>query len=757
MKKLTKSLSVSPERETQRVETRKAETIAQEMESIGQSSAYVQQPHPSIMLKKSNREEIRKGLALYPLLKKSYTAVEKVANKALSRVNVPTPKDSGGGETHEMHKQNYQNILACGIVYAIMQEAKYAEYVQTILLEYAEQYSRWPVHPKRKEGHPIGKIFWQNLNECVWLVYVIQGYDLVYDYISPLIRKKIEENLFHPIVELLTVNEYKTFNRIHNHATWSCAAVGMAGYVLGKPDWVEMALQGSTKDEQSGFLKQLEKLFSPDGYYAEGPYYQRYALLPFVLFAKAIQQYQPELKIYEFRQGVLKKAIHTALQLTATNSVFFPINDAMKDKTYECEEMVYAVDIAYELGAESDLLDIALKQNRVIVSDAGLKVAAAIAANKTTPFQYKSKWISDGVKGDEGGLGILRAGENEDQQCIVLKATAQGMDHGHFDRLNLLYYDKGVEILSDYGAVRFLNIDSKGGGNYLAENSLFAKQTIAHNTIVVDGTSHYDGQLQAASAYHPDLIYFSSRPNLQIVSAREDHAYNGISLTRTTALITVSGVNKPLLIDVMKATSNHHHQYDLPFWYQGSLVNIPVKVEGKFNELKPLGESNGYQFLWLNGTYHFSNDSSSFLTILNNKRFYTFSFTTDSNTSVKFVTVGANDPNFNLRNEKAFILTHSNSGSQTFISITEAHGKTDPIAETTTGAAHNITNIKIISDSAEQTAFTFEAKKKVHTVTLNYASKTNFITFFADQKAPRQSTHIPESAVSSPQIDTALR
>lgn len=687
------------------------------------------QTHPSIMLTKQNVEAVRKGITVYPLLKQSFAETKKTADDAVANpINVPTPKDGGGGFTHEQHKRNYQNILACGVAYQITQDAKYAKYVQNILLEYAKQYNTWPLHPKRKQGQESGRIFWQNLNDCVWQVYVIQGYDLVYNAISIDKRKIIEEDLFKPIVKFLTVDATATFNRIHNHATWSCAAVGMTGYVLGNKEWSEMALKGSAKDGKTGFLKQLNELFSPDGYYTEGPYYQRYALLPFVVFAKAINQYQPELKIFETRNGILSKAIQTALQLTYTNGAFFPINDAMKDKTYESEELVYGVDIAYaDIKQEADLLDVAGKQKRVIISDAGLKVAIAVAAKKATPFEYKSLFVNDGTKGDEGGLAVLRSGKNEDQQCVLLKASAQGMGHGHFDRLNVLYYDNNVEVFSDYGAARFLNIESKRGGDYLPENNAYAKQTIAHNTMVVDETSQYNGKVSDGEKFHPELLYFNAGKEIKVASAKENNAYKDVALTRTVALISIDGLEKPLLVDVFKATSNKVHQYDLPFWYQGQLTNIPFAVDANTKQQKQLGKANGYQFLWLNGTANSQNDSSNFLTILNNKRFYTTSFAADTNTTVKFVTIGANDPEFSLRNEKAFILSHNNTANQTFICVTEAHGNTNPIAETTTESFTHVSNIKIIKDDEKQTVFEFQVKNKKYTIHINYTETNNFI------------------------------
>ncbi len=42
------------------------------------------------------------------------------------------------------------------------------------------------------------------------------------------------------------------------------------------------------------------------------------------------------------------------------------------------------------------------------------------------------------------------------------------LSHGHYDALNVLLFDKGNEILQDYGAARFLNVEQKDGGSYLA-------------------------------------------------------------------------------------------------------------------------------------------------------------------------------------------------------------------------------------------------------------------------------------------------
>jgi len=104
-------------------------------------------------------------------------------------------------------------------------------------------------------------------------------------------------------------NNYAVFNKMHNHGTWATASVGMIGYAMGDKNLVEKALYGSNKDGKAGFIRQLDVLFSPDGYFTEGPYYQRYAIWPFMTFAQVIQNQQPELNIFNYRNGILKKRL----------------------------------------------------------------------------------------------------------------------------------------------------------------------------------------------------------------------------------------------------------------------------------------------------------------------------------------------------------------------------------------------------------------------------------------------------------------
>ncbi|QDP02845.1 alginate lyase family protein [Thalassotalea sp. PS06] len=642
--------------------------------------------HPRLVVSASDVPQMQKAIEQAGSFQQAFTALKSQVDSQLQHaINIPVPNDAGGGFTHEQHKRNYRLMHDAGILFQLTQDKKYADHAIAMLEGYAKMYPDLPLHPKQKEQAP-GRLFWQSLNEAVFLVYTIQGYDFVYDYASKAQRETIENGLFRPIAKFLSSDSPQTFDKIHNHGTWATAAVGMTGLVLGEDEWVEQALYGLDKSGTGGFMRQLDELFSPQGYYTEGPYYQRYALMPFVLFAKSVEVNQPERKIFEYRDSILLKAIDTTIQLSY-DRLFFPINDAIKDKGIDTVELVYGVTIAYGLTNNAQLLDIAKQQDQVLLTGDGLNVAQAIDAGKAQPYHFASKEFGDGQDGKQGALVVMRANQDdktapEKHQAVVFKATAQGMGHGHFDKLNWIFYDNGHEVVSDYGAARFLNVEAKYGGHYLKENKSYAKQTIAHNTLVVAERSHFKGNTKRGNQYSPEVTLFDTDENLSISSAFIDTAYKGVAMRRTQALVSVEGRDLPVVIDVFNVRGDKKRQYDLPLHFNGHLMDTTATLKSNTTSLAPLGSRDGYQHLWLTAEAKPEQPLSK-VTWLNDDRFYTMSTKTLDGMKLLFTRTGANDPDFNLREDKAFIYRLDKAKDVDFVSLLEVHGEYNPSKEFT--------------------------------------------------------------------------
>ena len=622
-------------------------------------------------------------------------AKEQARNKAMlekmmkAGIDVPFPKDKGGGRTHEQHKRNYQALLAAGTLYRLTGDSRYVDYARRMLLEYATLYPTLGPHPEGR-GQIPGRVFWQVLNDSVWLVNAVQGYDAIRDALPAKDRQTIDDNVFRPMAEFLA-SEPKNFDQIHNHSTWAVAATGMTGYVLRDPELVEKSLRGSRKDDEFGFLRQVDLLFSPDGYYEEGPYYQRYALAPFLLFANAIERNEPQRRIFERRDGVLLKAVDVLVQ-SSYDGLFFPINDAILDKGVDTEELVAGIGIAYARSGDDRLLSVAEQQGRLLLTPEGLKVAQGLAAGKAKPFDYTPMLLRDGPDGDQGGLAILRMG-GERGQALVQKDTMQGMGHGHFDKLNWLFYDNGQRVVTDYGSARFLNVEAKRGGIYLAENRSWAKQTIAHNTLVVDEKSHFNGDWKVGEEHAPTVRFFEAGKDTQVASATMRDAYPGVVFTRTQALLQHPELGLPVVLDLLQVSADKPARFDLPLHFNGHIVSTGFQAERFVDQRPVLGRENGYQHLWLDARSQAGSDPRTLAWLLDG-RFYSYRFGSSAPSQALLVESGANDPEFNLRREPALVQRVDGQRAVSFFSVLEPHGEYNGTAEYVHGADSQIRDLK---------------------------------------------------------------
>ncbi|AHG88730.1 Heparinase II/III family protein [Gemmatirosa kalamazoonensis] len=665
----------------------------------GAASLAGAQPHPSIFITKQEAAAIRAAEGKYPLLDRSLREARATMDSAFAKpIDVPPPGEAGGYE-HERHKQNYREMQTAGLLYQITGDVRYARFVRDMLEKYAVLYPTLGAHPLNK-NQSAGKLFHQALNEANWLVATTIAYDCVYDFLSPAERARFETNVFRPMASWLSREHPHEFDRIHNHGTWATASVGMLGLVIGDTTYVNDALKGTTRDGSGGFVRQLDLLFSPDGYYMEGPYYIRYALMPFYYFAEAVQRRQPSARLYAYRDSILKKGLYSAVQTAYPNGVFAPINDASRTMSIASPEVVLAVDLAYDrYGPNANLLGAAAIQNDVILNGAGLKVARDLAARTATPkMSFGSVEFTDGPDGKRGGLGILRSGAGQHATMLLMKYGVHGQGHGHFDKLHFTFFDDGREVVPDYGFARWINIEPKLGGRYLPENDTYAMQTIAHNTVTVDQRTQNDANEDKDEAVWPERHFFdASNPAVQAMSARTDKHYAGVAEQRTMLLVRDARLPYPVVVDLFRLTSAAPHSYDYPLHFRGQLIATNTTY-ARAASLEPLGAKFGYEHLWNEASAR--TDSTVRMTWLDGNRYYSITTAGAPGTDVIFARTGASDPNFNLIVEPLMIVRRRAS-DMLFASVIEPHGYFSELEERSTNARGTIESVRVLGSSAE--------------------------------------------------------
>jgi len=678
------------------------------------------QTSPSLILTKDGIKEIRQGLGQVALFDQTLATVQLEVDAEIEKgIDVPVPKDLAGGYTHEQHKTNFFTLQKAGVLFQITGNERYAVYIKDMLYAYLELYPDLDRHPAER-SYARGKLFWQCLNDANWLVYVSQSYDCIYEWLSEEDRQALNNGLFKPMADFLSIETPQFFNRIHNHSTWGNAAVGMIGLVIDDQELVDRALYGArsvsvkagavdndggsivAQDQEMGFLAQINHAFSPDGYYTEGPYYQRYAMYPFLIFAEALSNKRPDLKILAYKDSVLIKGVYALLNQTNSAGEFFPINDSQKGMSLASRELVNAVSMAYHYGSQDpSLLSVIASQGRVPLNDAGFDAAKAIGEGLARPFIKPSIELSDGANGDEGAIGILRGGD----LTLVMKYAKHGMGHGHFDRLGFMLYDETGEVIQDYGSARWVNIEHKDGGGYLKENHSWAKETVAHNALVVNKDSHFDGKVKEADKTSGTPYYFAAGQSVRIVSAKETRAYDDVEMHRTMAMVDLEELEHPLVIDLLSVQAPAETRYDLPLYYVGEFMSSNQELQTN-NDLTPMGKESGYQHLWAEAQADLTGDLYS-MTWFNTKRFYTLTSVIQSGDQMIMTRIGANDPNFNLRRDPGII--HRRTGGNTvFASLYEIHGSYDYSTERPLNLFTSIADLKVLHQSAEYVVVRFQ-------------------------------------------------
>ena len=215
------------------------------------------------------------------------------------------------------------------------------------------------------------------------------------------------------------------------------------------------------------------------------------------------------------------------------------------------------------------------------------------------------------------------------------------------------------------------------------------------------------GDANASAQY----LFDASNMDLQVVSAKDDKAYPGVSMHRTMFLLKDDSFRKPLVIDIFKLTSEHENQYDLPVWFLGHLLSASFDYEKEEKSLTTLGSDHGYQHIWREATGHSVKESTQ-ITWFNNRKFFTLTSATEPSDELIFVKTGANDPDFNLRYDPALIHRKKGGKDALFVSAIESHGRYNPVSEVSSDPFSGLDKIEVLHDSVDYTIVKITGKSK---------------------------------------------
>lgn len=626
----------------------------------------------------------------------------------LQPVWIPGQGEAGGAE-HSQHKQNYQTLSQAGRFWLITHDERYRLRALALLEGYAAIYPQLG-DAVSKDTNPPGRLFHQTLNEHMFLLYAAEGYHCILPTLNALQRETIEARLLRLMAEEAMTLHASTFDIVHNHGIWSVAAVAICGYVISDSRMVEASLKGLHNDGVSGgFYAQLDLLFSPDGYYIEGPYYQRFALRPLLLLAEAIDRREPGRNIWQYRDNLIRKSCYALFQLAFPDDTLPALNDGSKSMNLCDEGALMAVSLCWQhYGPDARLAALMQRQGRVWPSAGAIAMEQLDAVDARVRFD-ESVLLRDGINGDRGGIGILRQQDAEQQTHMALLWFGQhgsipqlhsALNHGHFDGLHLSYFSRGREILHDYGFGRWVNVEPKFGGRYLPENNSYCKQTVAHNTVVVDEqTQNSASSAQAETRWGECRFFVTDAQAGQGISAILRDYVPGVTQQRTVLMLNLDGLESPLLLDLFHLCSDERHQYDYCLHTQGQIITSNLTLKSSSVRV-PLGSDAGYQHLWHCANASIEAGECGQLTWLAGDSFYTATCAMPEGGEFIVAMSGANDPHFSLRQEPMW-LWRSRATTTLFATAIETHGYFDESSEISLKARGQVRAVRVLSESID--------------------------------------------------------
>ena len=138
-------------------------------------------------------------------------------------------------------------------------------------------------------------------------------------------------------------------------------------------------------------------------------------------------------------------------------------------------------------------------------------------------------------------IAHVRTG-NDGRESLLLMSASHWGNHHDIDSLNIYYWKKGHEILSDLG--------------YLWDHPLKPqnKRTVAHNTVVIDEKD----QLQKERG--GDILFFKTSDHVKAMEM-SSNAYHEAKLYRRTSAIIDHGNGRNYVVDFFRVEGGEKQDY----------------------------------------------------------------------------------------------------------------------------------------------------------------------------------------------------
>jgi len=495
----------------------------------------------------------------------------------------PAQMTSRGDAQAQAHDTMSKMAGWLGWAYQLTDDEKYAETAREILVGYAKLYPNDYKEHKGVHSGDTSKVMAQRLSEAMWLLPLIQSYDLVYNAkcMTDADRKLIEEDLIRHCIRFVQSKRSaadEVTRRDRGNAKWRTtdptgprktvgnwtnfynAAYIQGGVVLGDQKWIDIGMANTRSNLHLGI--------GEDGMWGEGAIgYHQFGRHALVACTEALAR--KGLDVYGFEACRFKNLFDSPVKYAYPDGTSPGINDSGRAPIGGSWQAM-AYDFAYLRYQDPNYGVFINAAPRQVFQSAGCYFPTVVYGKLPEPeLKGLTSLIFDSL-----GYAILRGEDGGQQTYLLMDYGPHGGGHGHPDKLNLILFADGDELAGEPQGYRYED----------RRHRQWTRPSVAHWTMSVD--------VHQQAAHTGKLLGFCDAGDVKIMRGASNKAYTGVILDRT--VVQMPGY----VADVYRGWGPNEHTFDYPLCFRGTMDKL-AGADPK--SLKPMGTPAqfGYKYIMM--------------------------------------------------------------------------------------------------------------------------------------------------------------
>ncbi|NOU66941.1 heparinase [Paenibacillus sp. LMG 31461] len=411
------------------------------------------------------------------------------------------------------HQSLARVALQSAAVYAALGDVSYAQISKRLLVEYAEQFPHYPVHPEAQSWMLKGRAFHQALTEAIWSTTLIRAYLLLRDEgITFDAKEQVAIDVFLGLLAE-SMEEYRHIlihernNAENNYTAWLNASLSCVYAARGEQALLEALIEG-----QGGFIHHLSIGVKADQFEFEGStYYHVFVLRAYLIAAEMAQRFGIDLYATTGAEGQSMRGMLEALADLADDQGALPaLHDGPLERGPYAREIAEIAEQGLAIYGIAGLAPVLREAYRQLGAAGNEQLEALLyggGADRAAASEPRGSrlWL-------DAGFVIGRIAGNP--LSFLADFGEHGGSHGHYDKLHLTLMHQDQTLTPDLGMVPY--------GSSM-RRSWFA-ETASHNTVSLAG--------QSQAPHEGRLKHYESTANSVCAWLQSTEGYEGCTMNR---------------------------------------------------------------------------------------------------------------------------------------------------------------------------------------------------------------------------------